>query len=69
MNTPAKLLPANHAWKIEEAMDLYQVEAWGKLPERERAKAMTEMIRNMPPAYQRMIEEYFKRGAGQGTQP
>src|SRR5260370_21460542 len=30
MNTPAKLLPANHAWKIEESMDLYQVEAWGK---------------------------------------
>src|ERR1700688_2105707 len=30
MNTPAKLLPANHAWKIEESLDLYQVEAWGK---------------------------------------
>jgi len=27
---PAKLLPANHAWKIEESLDLYQVEAWGK---------------------------------------
>src|ERR1700729_2743615 len=30
MNRPAKLLPANHAWKIEESLDLYQVEAWGK---------------------------------------
>jgi arginine decarboxylase len=30
MNTPAKLLPANHTWKIEESLDLYQVEAWGK---------------------------------------
>src|SRR6202043_4171995 len=30
MNTPAKLLPANHAWKIEQSLDLYQVEAWGK---------------------------------------
>ena len=29
MNTPAKLLPAN-AWKIEQSLDLYQVEAWGK---------------------------------------
>src|SRR5271170_1939252 len=29
MNTPAKMLPAN-AWKIEESLDLYQVEAWGK---------------------------------------
>ena len=30
MNTPAKVLPANHAWKVEESLDLYQVEAWGK---------------------------------------
>ena len=31
MNTPAKVLaPPNHAWKIDESLDLYQVEAWGK---------------------------------------
>jgi arginine decarboxylase len=30
MNTPLKMLPANHAWKIAESLDLYQVEAWGK---------------------------------------
>jgi len=30
MNTPAKVLPANHPWKIGESLDLYQVEAWGK---------------------------------------
>ena len=30
MNTPAKALPANPAWKIEESLELYQVEAWGK---------------------------------------
>jgi arginine decarboxylase len=30
MNTPAKMLPANHAWKIDESLDLYQFEAWGK---------------------------------------
>ncbi len=31
MNTPAKALAApNHAWKIAESLDLYQVEAWGK---------------------------------------
>ena len=29
MNTRQEL-PANHAWKIEESLDLYQVEAWGK---------------------------------------
>jgi arginine decarboxylase len=30
MNTPVKKLVQNPAWKIEEALDLYQVEAWGK---------------------------------------
>src|ERR1700704_3671275 len=30
MNIPAKMLPVNPAWKIEESLDLYQVEAWGK---------------------------------------
>jgi len=30
MNTPAKALPVNHAWKIDESLDLYQVEAWAK---------------------------------------
>ena len=30
MNRPAKMLAANHAWKVEESLDLYQVEAWGK---------------------------------------
>jgi arginine decarboxylase len=30
VSTPAKPLPANHNWNIEESLDLYQVEAWGK---------------------------------------
>src|ERR1700678_2011724 len=30
MNTPAKSLPVTQPWKIEEALDIYQVEAWGK---------------------------------------
>ena len=30
MNAPAKKLPASQAWKVEDALDLYQVEAWGK---------------------------------------
>src|ERR1700678_1485927 len=30
MNTPAKSLPVTQTWKIEEALDIYQVEAWGK---------------------------------------
>jgi arginine decarboxylase len=30
MSTPAKKLPAAQPWKIEDSLDLYQVEAWGK---------------------------------------
>jgi hypothetical protein len=45
------------------------VEAWGKLPEKERAKAMTDMVRSMPPAYQQMIEDYFRRSASSPNQP
>ena len=30
MNIPAKVLGTNPIWKIEESLDLYQVEAWGK---------------------------------------
>ncbi len=35
-------------------------EVWGKLPERERAKAMLELTRDMPPHYREIIEKYFK---------
>ena len=45
------------------------IEAWGKLPEKERAKAMTEMIRTMPPAYRQMIEDYYRKGAGGSALP
>jgi arginine decarboxylase len=30
MNTPARVLSASPSWKIEQSLDLYQVEAWGK---------------------------------------
>jgi arginine decarboxylase len=30
MNTPARVLTASPSWKIEQSLDLYQVEAWGK---------------------------------------
>ena len=43
---------------------------WGKLPERERAKAMIELTREMPPRYREVIEKYFKelsRNSGDGA--
>lgn len=34
---------------------------WGKLPEKERARAMQELIRDMPPEYRELIENYFRK--------
>ena len=36
-------------------------EVWGKLPEKERARAMVELTRGMPPKYRDAIEAYFKQ--------
>jgi hypothetical protein len=35
-------------------------EGWGKLPEKERAKAMVELTQGMPQKYKDAIEAYFK---------
>jgi len=36
---------------------------WGKLPEKERVKAMQDLTRDMPPRYRELIENYFKKSA------
>lgn len=36
-------------------------QAWGKLPEKERAKAMQDLVRDMPPRHRELIENYFKK--------
>jgi hypothetical protein len=41
-------------------------EQWGKLPERERAKAMADLTRDMPAQYREVIERYFKDLAKNG---
>jgi hypothetical protein len=35
-------------------------EVWGKLPEKERAKAMLDLTRDMPARHRELIENYFK---------
>lgn len=35
-------------------------ENWGKLPEKQRAKAMMELTKDLPPRYREVIENYFK---------
>lgn len=34
---------------------------WGKLPEKERTKAMQDLTRDMPPKYREVIETYFRK--------
>jgi hypothetical protein len=33
---------------------------WGTMPERERAKAITEITKDLPARYRVIIEDYFK---------
>lgn len=42
--------------RLKEVADV-----WGKLPEKERAKAMVELTRGLPPKYRDAIEAYFKQ--------
>lgn len=34
---------------------------WGKLPEKQRAEAMQELTRELPPKYREVIESYFRK--------
>lgn len=36
------------------------MERWGNLPERERARAIQDMVREMPPRYRTAVENYFR---------
>ena len=40
---------------------------WGQLPERERAKAMVELTKDLPPRQREVIETYFKKLASSGS--
>jgi len=35
-------------------------DVWGKLPEKERARALVELTRSMPAKDRQVIERYFK---------
>ena len=37
---------------------------WGTMPERERAKAITEITKDLPARYRVIIEDYFKALSG-----
>jgi hypothetical protein len=44
---------------LEQKLKAYQ-ENWGKMPENERARAIQELTRDLPPRYKQVIEDYFK---------
>ncbi len=34
-------------------------DVWGKLPEKEKARALVELTRGLSPKYQKIVEDYF----------
>jgi hypothetical protein len=45
-------------------------EQWGKLPAKDRAKAMQDLIQDMPTRHREVIEAYFRKLAqSQESQP
>ena len=47
--------------QIDEKEKTKVTQNWGNLPEKERAAAMVELTRSMPPRYREAIEAYFKK--------
>jgi len=46
--------------RVDEKKLKELAENWGKLPEKDRAKAMMEMTKDLPPRYREIIENYAK---------
>ena len=51
---------ANGKGEIDQKKVNEIAEVWGKLPEKERAKALVELTRGMPAKDRAVIEQYFK---------
>jgi hypothetical protein len=61
-------LPNGQMQGVVDAKRLKEIATvWGNLPEKERAKAMLELTRDMPPRYREMIEKYLKELSARGT--
>jgi hypothetical protein len=46
---------------VEEKKLRGLAQQWGKLPEKERAKAMQDLMSKMPERHREVIESYFKK--------
>jgi len=53
------------------SVDMKKVEQlakqWGKLPAKEREANIMGLVRDMDPRYRDVIQEYFRRVSGQGS--
>ena len=50
----------------EKLKKLYS-DVWGHLPEKERAKAREELLRDLPPKYREAVEKYFRKLGKEGA--
>jgi len=51
---------ANGTGNVDTKKAKELAEVWGKLPEKERAAALRELTRTMPPKDRAVIESYFR---------
>lgn len=47
--------------KVDEKKLAEMAAVWGKLPEKDRAKAMMELTKDLPPRYREIIENYARQ--------
>ncbi len=59
---PDSILPsANAPGNVDQKKLAGLAKEWGKLPEKERTKAMLELTRDMPARHREVIENYIKK--------
>ena len=51
---------ANGTGQVDSKKVREIAEVWGKLPEKERARALQQLSRDLPPRYREVIEKYFR---------
>lgn len=56
----SKIAGSEGTGQIDQKKLKNYAENWGKLPPSERAKAVTEMTRDLPPRHRQLVEDYFK---------
>jgi len=58
---------ANGTGAVDQQKVKEIAEQWGKLPEKERAKALVELTRTLPAKDRAILEAYFKELAKKST--